>query len=54
MSARRFVAMVETLLVDLYGSEPVEEWLAAGERDEVAQRRRENALAALMVGGEVG
>lgn len=49
MTARGFVAMVETLLVDRHGAEAVEEWLVPPAPDPTA-----NALAIVALGGEVG
>ena len=54
MTARAFVLLADTLLVEQYGQDAVDEWRASVAVDEVADRRRNNLMAALMLDGEVG
>lgn len=53
MTARRFVLLVEGLLMEQYGRDAVLEWHASALRDEVAERRRQNVLAAIELGADL-
>jgi len=54
MSARRLLNVLTTMIVDLAGADALDDYLAPTRVvDDLAARRRENAVATLALGGEV-